>query len=269
MIIDAHIHLSTYQGHGNSLQECLDLLLSEMERNEVNYAIVIPDNIENDPNIADLEDAMRLIKQTKNLFLLGSPQIIERGISEVNKYKDLLRQGIIKGIKFFPGHDPYFPTDKRCLPYYELCQKLDVPIVIHTGENSNNLEPAKYNDPKYIVEIAKAYPQLKVIITHYFWPKIEYCYEITREMTNIYFELAGIADEEVLEKSGGIEKMKTVLIKTVRDRPNQVIFGTDWPMCSIKKHIELVESLNLTEDIREMVFSENAKRVYKLDVQSL
>lgn len=108
------------------------------------------------------------------------------------------------------------------------------------------------------------YPRLKVIITHYFWPKIDYCYEVTKDVPNIYFELAGTADDEVLEKSGGIEKMKAVLLKTINDRPNQVIFGTDWPMCNIEKHIELVKSLNLTEAIERNILSENAKKVYKL-----
>ncbi len=266
MIIDAHVHLSIYQGRGKSLKECLDILLTEMKKHGINYAIVIPDNIENDPNIAYLEVAMKLVKQTNNLFLLGSPQIIQRGNSEVGKYEQLLAQGIIKGIKFFPGHDPYFPIDERCLLYYEICQKLDVPVVFHTGENSSDPESAKYNDPKHIVEIAKKYPNLKIIITHYFFPKIEYCYEITKDVPNIYFELAGTADTEVLEKSGGIEKMRAVLTKTIYDRPNQVIFGTDWPMCSIEKHIALVKSLNLPENIEEGIFSKNAKTVYKLPV---
>lgn len=264
MIIDAHVHLSIYQDQGKSLEECLEILLKEMSKNGVTYAIVIPDNVENDPNIADLNQALKLIEGQNNLFLLGSPQIIQRGSSELEKYKGLLNKGTIKGLKFFPGHDPYYPTDERCLPYYQLCEELDAPVIFHTGENSDNPDAAKYNDPKYIVEVARKYPNLKVIITHYFWPKIEYCYEITKDVPNIYFELAGTADKEVLEKSGGIEKMRKVLKKTIQDRPNQVIFGTDWPMCSIKDHIELVESLNLTDEEENNIYGENAVKIYNL-----
>lgn len=264
MIIDAHVHLSIYQEQGKSLKECLDILLDEMNKNGVNYAIIIPDNIENDPKIADLNKALELLEGKDNLFLLGSPQVIQRGSNELEKYSGLLKKGTIKGLKFFPGHDPYFPTDKRCLSYYEMCQTLDTPIVFHTGENSNDPEAAKFNDPKYIVEVAKRYPHLKVIITHYFWPKIEYCYEVTKDIPNIYFELAGTADNEVLEKSGGIKKMKEVLLKTIKDRPGQVIFGTDWPMCNIQDHINLIKSLDLIEGVKGKIFFENAKNIYKL-----
>ncbi len=273
MIIDAHVHLSIYQDNVKTLEEALKLLLFEMQQNGITHAIVIPDNIESGLKIADLTKARELINGYNNLFLLGSPQIIQRGNTELENYKKLLEEGIIKGIKLFPGHDPYNPTDERCQPYYDLLQELDYPVIIHTGEvssdpNINN--PLQYNDPKYIVEVANKYPKLKVIITHYCWPKLEYCYEITKNTPNIYFELAACADGEVLEASGGIEKMREVLKKTVEDRPDKVIYGTDWPMCDwgsksgFAHHIELVKSLGLSQETEEMIFSKNAISIYKL-----
>jgi len=269
MIIDAHVHIYLYEGNAKSLEESRDLLLEGMARNVIDYAIVIPDNLENKSDIADLGKAIELTKGYKQFFLLGSPQIIQRGNGEVQKYRELLEKGVIKGIKFFPGHDPYNATDERCQSYYELLQELDFPVVFHTGEVSsdpNIKNPLIYNDPKYIVKIANKYPKLKVIITHYFWPRIEYCYEITKNSPNIYFELAGTADPEVLEKSGGIEKMRSILEKTIQDRPDKVIFGTDWPMCDIKRQIELVESLKIDKETKERIFSKNAVEVYKLTV---
>jgi len=269
MIIDAHVHISIYENNAKSLEESRDLLLKEMNRNKIDYAIVIPDNLENLTDIADLEKAIELIKGYKEFFLLGSPQIIQRGSSEVQKYRELLEKGVIKGIKFFPGHNPYNPTDKRCQPYYDLLQELDYPVVFHTGEifsDPNISNSLQYNDPKYIVDVALKYSKLKVIITHYFWPKIEYCYEITKNSPNIYFELAGTADPEVLEKSGGIEKMRNVLQKTIQDRPNQVMFGTDWPMCDIKRQIELVKSFGIDIEKQERIFSKNAMEAYKLPI---
>jgi predicted TIM-barrel fold metal-dependent hydrolase len=147
MIIDSHVHISTYDGIANSIKEAFALFLEEMKKNNLSAAIIIPDNIEGSNQIVDLEKAIKLIGERKNIFLLGSPQIIQRGDNELEKYKKLLETGKIKGLKFFPGHDPYYPTDERCLPYYELCQKLDIPILFHTGENSGDSECAKWNDP--------------------------------------------------------------------------------------------------------------------------
>jgi len=266
MIIDAHVHISLYNDNARNLEEAFGFFSKEMEKNNLSAAIIVPDNIEGSDSIADLEKAIELIGERKNLFVLGSPQIIQRGDSELEKYRKLLEEKKIIGLKFFPGHDPYYPTDERCSPYYELCEKLDVPVLFHTGENSGDSECAKWNDPKYIVEVAKKYPKLKVIITHYYWPKMDYCYEITKDVPNIYFETAAMADAEVVEKSGGIEKVKEILRKTIADRPDKVIFGTDWPMCKIEEHIELVRSLEVRESIRENVFSRNTANIYKLSV---
>ena len=266
MIIDSHVHISTFNNNATSLEDAFNLFLEEMKKSDISAAIIVPDNIEGSDSIADLDKAIELIGERKNLFLLGSPQIIQRGSTELEKYRKFLEEGKIKGIKFFSGHDPYYPTDERCLPYYELCQKLDIPVLFHTGENSGDSECAKWNDPKYIVEIAKKYLKLKVIITHYYWPKLDYCYEITTDVPNIYFETAALADKEVIEKSGGIEKIREILKKTIADRPDKVIFGTDWPMCKIEEHVGLIKSLRLEKIIEEKVFSGNAASLYRLFV---
>ncbi|PJE62754.1 hypothetical protein COU88_03300 [Candidatus Roizmanbacteria bacterium CG10_big_fil_rev_8_21_14_0_10_39_6] len=275
MIIDTHIHLSSYTGKGTNLNETLQILLNEMKQNGINYGIVIPDSIIGDPHISDLQTTAELIKKTDKLFMLGSPQIIKKGSREVGMYEEQLKQGKIRGLKFFPGHEPYNVADERCMPYYEVLQDTEYPIVIHTGEHSsdpNIHDPMKYNDPKYAIEIAKRFPKLMVVITHYFWPKLDYCYEITKDVPNIFFELAGCADDGVLQASGGIGKMKKVLLKTIHDRPKQVFYGTDWPLCDsatesgFKKHIDLVISLKLDKATEELVFYKNAIRIYKLNI---
>ena len=263
-IIDAHVHISLYNDHATDLASSLQQLVESMKKLGISHAIVIPDNVEGLSTIAGLEDARKLLAGKTNFFLLGSPNILKNGTTELSHFRDYIEQKIICGLKFFPGHEAFYPTDERLSPYYELCEQTNTPIIFHTGENSGDSECAQYNDPKYIVEIAKRYPRLKLIITHYFWPQLDYCYEITREIPNIYFELAGTADAEVLEKSGGWEKMQGILTKTVLDRPDKVIFGTDWPMCDVGKHIEMVHSLDISEDMKKWIFWDNAVAVYTL-----
>lgn len=265
-IFDAHVHISLFDHNAKSLDEAFDVLLQEMKKNGIVGAMVIPDNIEGSDSIADLEKAISLIGERKNIFVLGSPQIIQRGSSETNKYLRLIKNGKIKGLKFFPGHDPYYPTDKRCMPYYEICQNMDVPVLFHTGENSGDSDCAKWNDPRYIVEVARKYPKLKIIITHYYWPKMEYCYEVTKDIPTIFFETAAMADHDVVQKSGGIEKVRTILRRTICDRPDNVIFGTDWPMCNITEHRDLVASLSIPLCIQKKVMRDNALQLYKISL---
>ena len=263
MIIDTHLHLPVVK-KSSTFEKAKKKLLSDMKKNKIDYAIMIPDNL-HDSKIGDLDASLELIKNEKKLFLLGTIDIRKEGKEWIKKLDLLLKKRKIKGIKIFPGHDPIYPTDKRLIPVYKLCIKHDYPIVIHTGWNSNHPEVAKYNNPKYIIKIAKKFPKLKIIIAHYFWPEVEYCYKITRGFKNIYFDTSALADDEVIEETG-LDKIKKVLEQSIKDNSESVLFGTDYAMCDTKKHIKLINSLKLSKEDREKVFWKNADKLFKLKI---
>lgn len=238
-------------------------LLLNMKKNEINYSIVIPDNVPNS-QCADLETVMTLIKNEPRLCVVGTLKITDINKRNLIRMDKLFKKKILRGFKIFPGHDPSYPTDKRWHPVYKLCMKYDFPLIIHTGINSDNKKCAKYNDPKHITKIAKIFPKLKIIIAHYFWPKLDYCFSLTNGFNNIYFDTSALADPEVINMSGGIKKIREILIRTVKRRGDSVLFGTDWPMCDVKKHINLINSLYITKTERYKIFYKNSLRLFKL-----
>jgi uncharacterized protein len=262
MIIDSHIHIS-YLKKKKELSDVKKELLLNMKKNKIGYSIVIPDNAPN-PQCADLENVTSLTKNESKLFMLGTLKVSQITNRNLIKIDNLFNKKIIRGFKIFPGHDPVYPTDKRWHPVYNLCVKYDFPMVIHTGINTGDKECAKYNDPKHIIKIAKDYPKLKIIIAHYFWPKLDYCYSMTEGFNNIYFDTSAMADKEVVEESGGIKKIRKILTKTIKRNPDSVLFGTDWPMCDVKKHVDLINSLELTKKEKDKIFYQNAVDLFKL-----
>jgi uncharacterized protein len=266
MIIDAHLHLSP-TGESLSFEESKQKLLQKMNENKIDYAFLIPDNL-HDSSIGDLDKCLGLVTDSKNLFLLGTIDIRIEGKEWIEKLDSLFKEGKIKGIKIFPGHDPIYPTDERYFPVYELCQKYDLPLVVHTGENSKNSDLGKYNDPKHLVELTEKFHGLKILICHYFNPRIEYCYNITKKHPRIYFDSSALAHKEVLEMSGE-ETLKHFLKRTIMERSGQVLYGSDYDCegCNMKDHIELIKSLNLPKDIEEEVFCKNAIKLFKLDLK--
>jgi len=262
MITDSHLHLTKDDSEEN-FGSAKERLLKNLAENKISSAFVIADNLI-DTNCADTATLVELFKDNENIFILGSPNILDPKDDEIEYFDELLKNKSIIGLKLFPGHDPFYPTDRRCDDVYRLCLKYDLPVIIHTGINFGDIECAKYNDPKYIVKIAEKYPDLKIVIAHYFWPEIEYCYKITRPFKNIFFDTSALADDEVVRMSGGIDKILSILKKTIIDNPESVLFGTDYPMCDTKKHVELLESLKISSAFKEMVFHLNARKIFKV-----
>lgn len=264
MIIDSHLHLPELKD-GKTLADSKRELLRQLKKSRVDYAIVIPDNTPVS-EIGSLDEVLSLVKDDRRLFVMGTIDIQKDKQPHIRKLDFLFQARKIVAIKIFPGHDTIYPTDKRLVPVYELCIKYDLPIVIHTGASSGNPEAAKYNDPKHIVKIVERFPRLKIVIAHYFYPEVEYCYELTKPYANIHFDTSGLADDEVVEETG-LDKIKKVLTSTAERRPYNVVFGTDYAMCNIKKHIALIESLAIRREFKEMIFSKNSIQLFKLKLK--
>jgi len=250
---------------GKTLADSKERVLRELKKSNVDYAIVIPDNTPVS-EIGSLDSVLDLVKNDSNLFVMGTIDIQRDNEPQVRKLDLLFQKKRIVAVKIFPGHDPIYPTDKRLTPVYELCMKYDLPIVIHTGANARDSEPAKYNDPKRIIVVAKRFPTLKIVIAHYFWPKVEYCHALTKPYANVYFDTSCLADDEVIQETG-LDKITKVLTSSAKTRPQSIVFETDYEMCDITKHIKLIESLNISREAKDRIFSENAIRLFRLSVR--
>jgi len=262
MIIDCHSHLSK-MSKAETWENAIEKLISDMRENNIGKRIIIADNVSNS-NCADTKRLLELKGGSANLFIIGSVNPFTCSDKDIDYFDQLLGTGKVVGLKIFPGHDKIFANDKSFLSSIDLCLKHDVPLTIHTGINTGNRECAKYNNPKLIVELAKKYPKLKIIIAHYFWPNLDYCFEITSGMDNIYFDTSGLADNEIISGSGSLNKIKLILEKTNKRSPHHIMFGTDYPMCRTDKHKDLVGMLNISASNKENILSKNSMGIFSL-----
>ena len=264
MKIDSHVHLPVATPQ-RTLEQAKRLLLSDLDRHQIEYAIVIPDNIPGS-SIGDVETCIRLLEGEDRLFMLGTIDVQRQGAEWIRSLETMIIERKIVGMKIFPGHDPIYPTDPRLSPVYSLCQTYGLPMVIHTGWNSKQPDMARFNDPKYIVQVAQAYPSLSIVIAHYYWPEVEYCYRLTSPYPSIHYDTSGLADDEVIKETG-LEKITKVLTDTLAGNPQSVIFGTDYAMCDLQDHIDLIRSLPISVEDREGVFWRNAANVFRLPIE--
>ena len=266
MKIDCHLHLPVRDELPN-LDSQKDCLLRELQSQDIDYGIVIPDNLQ-ESTIGNLQQCLALFENEKRIFLMASIDVLSESPSDVDEFDYLLKNGKVVGLKIFPGHDKHRPNDVRLDPYISLCLDYDAPLVVHTGWNSGNPHAAKWNDPKYIVTVASSYPKLKIVICHYFWPEVEYCFNLTRGNMNICFDTSALADKEV-EDATGKERIKDILERTIADNPNSVLFGTDFGQCDTTSHIRLIDSLNISDKAEEAIYCRNAIDLFQLEIAGL
>ena len=251
MIIDAHVHLPVGEA-SDSLQQKKDKLLQEMKNNRVDKCIVISDSYL-DSAIGSMDECVELFKETQSVYVVGGISPLVAFKAQLEKLKDYLDKKLVAGIKLFTGHEEFYLTDESLREVYELAVQYNVPVLFHSGWNSG-----QYSNAESVAEVARQYPELKLICCHCFYPEIDNC-RLLSEYSNVYFDISSVADDEAIS-----EDMKVKIKKLIEMAPERVLFGSDYSGCSQKAHIEFVRKLQLNEGVEKKVLYGNAIQVYSI-----
>ena len=91
---------------------------------------------------------------------------------QVGRLREMVNNGTVKGVKFQPLLQHFFPEETRLVPIYEVCQELSIPVLFHCGTVSFSREfgiahLARYGCAAFGVdEVAFAFPDLPIVIAH-------------------------------------------------------------------------------------------------------
>ncbi len=160
----------------------------------------------------------------------------------------------LKGIKLHPDIQGFKIDDYRCLKIYELCEKENIPILMHTGDKRYD-----YSNPNRLIPILKIYSGLTVIGAHFggytIWDKA------SEEICS-----APLPDNFYVDCSSSLSFLSPEKAREIISRygASRVLFGTDYPMNDPENELKLFLNLNLSEKEQKMILSENAKRILKL-----
>jgi predicted TIM-barrel fold metal-dependent hydrolase len=252
MIFDAHMHLPCYDGLV-ALHDKKKRLLHDIKAAGVVGGIVIADSERESP-IGTTEECVELFSDNSNIYVVGGISPLIDYETRLAASENLLKQGKIIGIKLYPGHETYFMDDVRLLSVFNLCEKYNVPLLIHTGWDN-----PQYNHPKFFAQVAEKHPSLKLVVCHLWYPNIDLCFEVTANYSNIYYDISSLAHDEhaFVETSSSLNKI-------VRKCPDRVVMGSDYGMCSILAHIDLVDSLQIDLDVKKAILCNNAINLYNI-----
>lgn len=153
------------------------------------------------------------------------------------------------GLKFHPSLTkfPIKNNENAYLKYFELAEKKKIPCLFHCASDG-------YSNPKDIIELAKKYPKLPVVLYHtdLTGDKYEAIDKISdvidKKEANLFIDLSWIFDNNLL---------KYAINKLGEDK---IMFGTDTPIAEMGKHQNYKDYIeNITAVINEY-FKENGQQ---------
>ena len=265
-VIDAHLHLP-WQDKYPTIDEKAIKLQNHMKENDIDYGILIADSIL-DSNIGNNEECLKVVNNFDNLFLIFGFSPLERIETQLKYAESLIKEKKIVGIKLYPGHEDFSMNDIRIKDIIALCIKYHIPLVLHTEWNNDHY--AQYSHPFFIKQLAENNPDLNIVCSHIWNPRVLESFKLTEKLSNVFYDISSFSMGEEFyqnnpetsfpKKDKAIEYLKHIMDVC----PERIIFGSDYGSLRIKEHLELVLDSKMKENEINKIIFENANRIYKL-----
>jgi predicted TIM-barrel fold metal-dependent hydrolase len=212
----------------------------------------VPDNFE----IADLA------AQHADVLIPFASIDPHRGAAGVAQLKRLATAHGIRGVKFHPGAQAFYPNDRMAYPLYEAMAEHQLIGLFHTGQTGVGAGTRggggirlKYMNPLYLDDVAVDFPDLDIIAAHPSFPFQDIALSIATHKPRFYIDLSGWSPKyfspQLVQYAGSLLK-------------NKVLFGTDFPVITPERWIKDFDNLPIKPEVKPLIMKENAARLLGL-----
>ena len=180
----------------------------------------------------------------------------------VDEVRRLVADHDIRGFKFHPNIQAFFPNDEDFYPLYEAIQEAGVPALFHTGHSGIGTGlpggggiRLKFSNPMYVDDVAVDFPELKIVLAHPSFPWQDEAISVALHKQQVYIDLSGWSPKYFPPQL--VRYANTQL----RDR---VLFGSDYPIITPDRWLKDFEQADFKDEVRPLILKQNAARLLGL-----
>ena len=180
----------------------------------------------------------------------------------VDEVRRLIRDHAVRGFKFHPNVQAFFPNDRAFYPIYEAIEEAGLPALFHTGHSGIGTGlpggggiRLKYSNPMHVDDVAVDFPSLKIVLAHPSFPWQDEAISVALHKQQVYIDLSGWSPKYFAPQL--VRYANTQL----RDR---VLFGSDYPMITPDRWLADFAEADFKDEVRPLILKENAARLLGL-----
>jgi uncharacterized protein len=265
MIVDCHVHLNNYdQDRVPTLPQCIDRLELAMRRNRVDLALVLTSYTVT-PGRPSTRSVVEALRDIPYLYVVAGLDYTSFTPDHLVELADYVQAGKVRGLKLYPGYQPFYPNDPKWGPAYAFAAEHRIPVMIHTGDTFTAKGKLKYAHPLHVDEVAVDFPDVRFVICHIGNPWIRDCMEVVYKNANVFTDISGLTLGEFEDRFEVYIRKQVLEMLLYGVEPHAVLFGTDWPICSMESYLAFMEDLAIPEKDRSKILSDNAIELFRLD----
>jgi len=185
-----------------------------------------------------------------------------RGAAGVRLARRLADDFGVRGFKFHPSVQGFYPNDRMAYPLYEVIASRGLVALFHTGQTGAGAGTPggggirlKYANPLHIDDVAVDFPDLDIILAHPSFPWQDEALSVATHKPRVYIDLSGWSPKYFPPL---LVRYANTLLR------EKVLFGSDFPAITPDRWIKDFENLDIKPEVRPLIMKENAARLLGL-----
>jgi uncharacterized protein len=188
-----------------------------------------------------------------------------KGKMGAREARRLIEQFGVKGFKFHPTVQEFYPNDRSVYLLYEAIAEAGLPAVFHTGHSGIGAGMRggggirlKYSNPMYLDDVAVDFPDMPIIMAHPSFPWQDEALSVCLHKPQVYIDLSGWSPKYFPPQ---LVQYANTLLK------HKVLFGSDFPLITPDRWLTDFDQIAIKPEVRQLILKENAFKLLRLDTQ--
>lgn len=238
--VDYHCHISITEyadiEHPTVVSVTLEEFLADLDEAGVDKAVVLSDGRTTPEQVSAF-----VSRAPDRLIGFGCVHPLKDGAAEeVLRQRDEL--GLF-GLKLYPTTHGYEVNDPKAFPVYEAASSIGMPIMFHHAGMPSPGDLLRHSDPALIDEVALSFPELKIVLAHLGYPRVDETLYVARKHRNVWCDVSWPYGD-VNHPSYVYMLWRDLLTALNLGVMNKLVFGTDYPGVRQRPYIDMLMSVN-------------------------
>lgn len=212
------------------------------------------------------DEVAELVAQNRDVMIPFASIDPHKGKMGVREARRLIAEYGVRGFKFHPSVQAFYPNDRMAYPLYEVIAEHRLPALFHTGQTGVGAGMPggggvrlKYSNPLHIDDVAADFPDMPIILAHPSFPWQEEALSVATHKPQVYIDLSGWSPKyfpPIL-----IQYANTLL-------KHKMLFGSDFPLITPDRWLDDFAKIPIKDEVRPLILKENAARLLGLTKQA-
>ncbi|WP_454285852.1 amidohydrolase family protein [Rhizobium arsenicireducens] len=208
------------------------------------------------------EEVARIAAENADIMIPFASIDPAKGRLGAREARRLVREFGVKGFKFHPTMQGFYPYDRSAYPLYEAIAEEGAITLFHTGQTGVGAGMRggmgmrlKYSNPIHLDDVAADFPDMPIILAHPSFPWQEEALSVATHKPNVYIDMSGWSPKY----------FPPILIRYANTMlKHKMLFGSDWPAITPDRWLKDFETIEIRDEVRPLILKENARRLLKL-----